>query len=504
MYNKYNEVGDYYVNTFQQGSGGDGTSTAPYKTIAQAITAVGTQNGKRIIIAGGGLIQEDCSVVNGVLRTSTNSRAIVFVFDSGYAKTDCSMPTAFKVMSNDTVYNMQWLNGSMLYDISAVHASLPYTTLTLYNCVLDGVKLPAGNGFKINIYNAVVKRCLFFTGVGYSQNTRLTNCVIVDTQSRAATHYISALSTYVGRMQSGAAMDVQNLGDCCCMAGAVVDAASYTIVDEPSFVDAVMLRYNSLEGCSLTGKGSADPILGIRRNCGLPGIARKSLSTDPVWMVANGAVYDNIEPDGEGGFRLVEGACYGTVESAPVVYDKYTLLDNVKLNISTVMVDGKPLVNSDAVRAEHISHAGAASAVVGQMYLNANAIDVQDYYVGMTLHILSGSGIRGNYEIVAYDHVSKLVSISGNCGATDTTTQYMVESKTVLRYDFLMRFCGRGEDISTKSYAAYEINMPAYYSVTDGVISGNADVGYVHAARRQPVATTYQFKIAINSREYGA
>lgn len=504
MYNKFNEVGDYFVNTFQQGSGGDGTSTAPYKTIAQAITAVGTQSGKRIIIAGGGLIQEDCSVINGVPRTSSNSTAIVFVFDSGYAKTDCSMSQAFMVMSNDTVYNMQWLNGSLLYDISAIHSSFIYNTMTLYNCVLDGVRLPAGIGYVINVYNSVVKRCLFPVAGGYSQSTRLTNCVIVDTQSRSAAHNISALSTYVGRMQSGAAMAVTSLGDCCCMAGAVVDAAGYTIVDEPSFVDAVMLRYNSLEGCSLIGKGSADPILGIRRNCGIPGVARKSLSTDPVWMVANGAVYNNIEPDGEGGFRLVEGAYYGTVESAPVVYDKYTLLDNVKLNISTVMVDGKPLVNSDAVRAEHISHAGAASAVEDQVYLNANAIGVQDYYVGMTLHILSGSGVAGAYDITAYDHVSKLVSISGNCGATDTTTQYMVESKTVLRYDFLMRFCGRGDDIATKPYAAYEINTTAYYSVNDGVVSGNADVGYVPAARRQPVATTYQFKIAINNREYGA
>lgn len=495
MFNNFNETGDYYVNTFMLGATGTGSSASPFKTISEAINAVGNVAGKKIVISGGGLIQEDCTKKNGVIR----SVGIVFYFDGGYAKTDMSMPNPFMVLTIDTVYNMEFLNGVFNY---SPHIVISGYLCSYYNCIFDSVVFNAGLNSSLSFVKCALRN-VTFTNAAYSCIVRMTQCVL-DNYLASGVWSFSAISSYITKQRNGSLANVTSIADCCCMPNSVVSELGYTIVAQPSFIDPARLRYNSLEGSSLIGKGSVDQVLNIRSACGIPGVARRSLSTDPVWDAANGAVYDGIEPDGEGGFRLVANTYYGTVISAPVVYDKYTLLDTVKLNISTVIVDNKPLVNSDAVRAEHTGYASNQSTVANQLYLSPHAISVAGYYVGMTLHILSGAGVAGSYDITGYDPISKAVTLSSACGGTDTTTRYAIESRHVLRYDFLMRFCGRGEDITLCDYAAYEINAPAYYSILNGVLSGNADASYNHNARRQPVGTTYQFKIAINNREYGS
>lgn len=494
MYNNYNETGDYYVNTFMLGASGNGSATSPFKTIAEAINAVGSATGKKIVISGGGFIQENATKIQGVLRTNP----ITFYFDGGYAKTDMSLLNYFVTMSFDAVYNMEWVNGLFVYSPSIVVSA---SNCNYYNCVFDSVVFSPGVNYAIN-YVKCVMRNVTYSNAGYQTIVRMTQCVL-DNYNAIGAWSISAVSTYVTKQRNGSLAAVTSIADCCCLPNSVVSEIGYTIVSAPAFVDPIRLRYNSLEGSSLVGMGSVDQALNTRQACGLPGVARKSLSTDPAWDVANGALYDNIEPDGDGGFRLVAGAYYGTVTSAPVLYDKYTLLNTVKLNISTVIVDNKPLVNSDIIRAEHTGYASSECTVINQLNLSLHAIGIFDYYVGMTLHVLSGAGTAGQYEITSYDHINKVVTLLSACGATDTTTKYAIESRYVLRYDYMMRFCGRGEDINQSAYAGYEINTPAYYSVTNGVISGNADASYVHNARRQPVGTTFQFRIAINNREYG-
>lgn len=502
MKNKFNEIGDYYVNTFQHSDGGDGSALSPFKSIAQAITAVGTATGKKIVIAGGGLIQEDCSVINGAPRNGTNSKAIIFFFDGGYAKTDCLAATPFKITTADTVYNMSWINGSYTY----LFATYVAGSLVLNRCILDSVVFPAmASPSSIKMTECILKQCLLTQpGSGYTMPVTLVNCVLDKTYSKGAGFKISAVSSYVSSMSNSSPIDVTSIADCCCKAGAVIDTTNFTIVDEPSFVDPVMLRYYSLEGCSLSGKGSPDPILNIRRNAGIPGLTRKTLSTDSLWSEASGAIYDGLEPDGNGGFRLMPGRYYGTAMSSVLVFNQYTLLNNVKMPISTTVSDNMPVIHADATRAEHEAYASATSVNTSEVILSMHASSVDDYYTGMFLNILYGSGTAGRYEIIAYDGATRTATLSSACGTTDETTRYYVESSVLARYDFKMRFCGRGEDITSMQFAAYESDSPLYYSVEAGVLSGNADAGYNYAARRQPVATQFQFIIAINSRSYGS
>lgn len=501
-YVNFKEVGDYYVDTFGGNDTNPGTATAPFFRITKAIDAVGTSSGKTIVIGGGGLIQEDCTKLSsGTARSTSNSNAITFVFD-GYAVTDCSQTTYFKICGvtgiADSVSNMWWANGS-----SKVIAS-NYAVGILYNCVLHNIYLQSG------VLNAsYAAKNTVFTGcsAGASASTTITadNCVFYKNKlSDAVVHKYVAKNCYFSLNSTGGlngAITTNNGGNTC-ESGAISGA---TVVGDPQFISPEDLIFRVLPTSPLIGGGAEDILTKLKADSGLGGTTNQYNGLSTIFSKSSGAVYsqtggiDDVEVLPSGMFALIVSSFYGTVTSAVIDGGKIVKIKRLGSRMATTYTGKHPDCMPDFLRAEHLAAASATAPDTTSIVLATRASSTNDYYNGMRLKINSGAGTAGYYEITDYDGATKVATLATSTGTlTDATTNYELIETYCKRYDFQMRFADDLTALNSAPWLSMEWDSDLGYSITGGIKYGNADPNYIPASKVDIVCRMRQYRIALS------
>lgn len=500
----YKPAGAKFVNPFKLRTGGTGTDTNPFRSIRDAITSLGAAGGT-IVIAGGGLIQEDCTkLANLTLRTTANSGAIHFYFDSGFARSDMSQIEYFKICYGDSVTNFFWANGNFTAQNRATKSGAAGGG-TFTNCIFDTLLMP------LAINEALTaNRCSFSKvshhSTSYQNTINYNRCVISKPVAMTGVQSHIMSSCYIGKRNNGTGLipSILSLGSCTCESGAVADTTNFVTVGDPMFVDVDNCNFGVLVGSPLENLGLPDSVRGTKTVCGLGGSIQKIRSDESIWSPANGAIYTGAVPDGNGGFAFAVGSYNGTIESADHIYDIFTVIGNIQTPIQTTYVDNLPETSSDVSRVCHGSKCSGTALVNTEMKLSIHASSIDEIYTGMEAEIISGAGTAGVYEVTAYNGTTKTATLNANSGVlTDSTTTYRLRDKYVIRYDLQIKFAQRGESLSSAQWANFEVNREPLYSTANGIIYGNADPGFDPNNARTLGGFQFRYKMAINALNYG-
>lgn len=492
---QYRNQGDKYVNTTLSNGTGAGTANDPYSRITQAITALGTAGGT-IVITGGLAIQEDCTkLYSGVARSTSNSAPITFIFDS-LAYTDCSQTVYFAVQANDTIKNMQWVNGTNK-PINAVGTGFAKLT-TCINCVLSGMNLYPIVGSLYNFQNCVL------TGITtYNGSQSVTNCVVY---KNAALAFSQAKNTYFSTSLTGGSagsISVNNGGNTC-ESGAISGASA---VGDPQFIDPAGLNFLVLPTSPLVGAGAFEILSGRQADSGLGLSTYKYNGLSSVFQKSNGAVYsqtlgvDDVVVDPTSGlFYLTAGKMRGKVKSGLMDKGKKSITKNIGGRRLTTYTDlTMPDYFICGHQAPHKAVCSATAADNTHIVLSTHAVADDDYYNGMILTITAGSGTAGRYTIVDYVGTTRTAELATPTGAiTDATTYYNVQQDDNIMFDFEHRY---GDTVTAINAAAYQSQEWQAQPMVNGGL-GAADPGYSQAGAMEIDCRIEQLELCINKYSF--